>query len=176
MVITATGPDKIGIMSRITGVVTGHQANVESGRMTRLGSEFCVMMLVQVPDTKVTPLNDALKKIEGLTIIAHKTTPAPPKSEKTRQRVVKLTGADQIGTLNKISEYFEKNSINIDDMATFSDQAPFSASPIFRMQATVSVPTNFSAAKLEQDINELSERLGVDIWVESYKNAAGSNA
>jgi len=172
IVVTAAGPDKVGIMSKITGVVTSHQGNVESGRMTRLGGEFCVMMLVQVPDGKLTPLDDALKRIEGLTISTHKTTPTPPKPEKTRQRLVKLTGADSIGILNSICQYFEQNSINVEDMATFSDQAPFSATPIFRMQATVSVPTRFNAAIFEREIQELSDRLGIDIWVESYKNTS----
>lgn len=122
-------------------MVAGHQGNVESGRMTRLGTEFCVMMLAQVPEGKLNGLNEALKKIEGtdrillgiinnilslgLTIVTHKTSPSALKSEKTRQRVVNLHGADQIGTLNKITEYFEKNNINIDDMATFSGTQVF---------------------------------------------------
>lgn len=46
-------------------MVLSHQGNVESGRMTKLGGDFCVMMLVQVPEGKLSLLSESLKKIEG---------------------------------------------------------------------------------------------------------------
>lgn len=70
IVVNALGSDKPGIMAQLSGTVTKNGGNIESGRMTKLGSEFCVMMLVTAPPSTEAKLSEALKKIEG---IVHKT-------------------------------------------------------------------------------------------------------
>ena len=47
------------------------------------------------------------------------TTPPSSKHIGARQRVVKLSGTDQPGILNGITEYFAKHDINVDDMITY---------------------------------------------------------
>jgi len=50
IVFTLTGPDRIGIVESVTKMLLGHGANVESSRMTRLGGEFAMLMLVSMPE------------------------------------------------------------------------------------------------------------------------------
>jgi glycine cleavage system transcriptional repressor len=163
----------VGIVAQLSGVVTKNGGNIESGRMTKLGGEFCVMMLVTVPPSSEARLSDALRKIEGMSVGLKKTQPASSSSPKSavgvRQRVVKLSGTDQPGILNGITEYFAKNNITVDDMITYPESAPFSATPLFHMRAVVGVPAQYNTAKLESDIAEVGDRLGVDVWVESFK-------
>ena len=61
----------------------------------------------------------------GLSISTHKTDVKAGGGgggggERARQRVIKLSGSDAVGILSKISEYFEKNGINVEDMTTES--------------------------------------------------------
>ena len=48
-VLTLTGPDRIGIVDRVTGLLLDRGGNVETSRMARLGGEFAVLMLVSLP-------------------------------------------------------------------------------------------------------------------------------
>lgn len=60
--------------------------------------------------------------MEGVDVSLKKTqnpASATKSQHSTRQRVVKLSGTDQPGILNAITEYFAKNNINVDDMHTY---------------------------------------------------------
>jgi len=49
LVLTLTGPDRIGIVEKVTGLLLERGGNVETSRMARLGGEFAVLMLVSLP-------------------------------------------------------------------------------------------------------------------------------
>ena len=51
-VLTVTGPDRIGIVERVTGLLFEHGGNVETSRMARLGGEFAILMLVSMPEER----------------------------------------------------------------------------------------------------------------------------
>ena len=58
-VLTVTGPDRIGIVERVTGLLFERGANVETSRMARLGGEFAMLLLVAcrkagLPDSTAT--------------------------------------------------------------------------------------------------------------------------
>ena len=44
LVVTTVGPDRRGMVEKITDVMVNHQANIEESRMARLGGEFAVIM------------------------------------------------------------------------------------------------------------------------------------
>jgi glycine cleavage system transcriptional repressor len=51
LIISAVGSDRSGIVSEISGIITSHGGNVEESRMSRLGADFSIIMLVSVsPD------------------------------------------------------------------------------------------------------------------------------
>ena len=45
-VLTLTGPDRIGFVEKVTGLLLERGGNVETSRMARLGGEFAILMLV----------------------------------------------------------------------------------------------------------------------------------
>ena len=48
LIISAVGSDRPGIISELSGIITTHGGNVEESRMSRLGSDFAIIMLVSV--------------------------------------------------------------------------------------------------------------------------------
>ena len=50
IIIKGIGPDKPGIVSRISGMVTSNNGNIEESRMIRLGSEFSIIMMIAIPE------------------------------------------------------------------------------------------------------------------------------
>ena len=107
IIISAIGSDRPGIVSEISGVITSHGGNVEESRMSRLGSDFAIIMLVTVAPNWEESLEVALKSITELTI-----TTKPTKLLQVgdgRQFSINLNGADNEGIVKVLSKY--RNSL-----------------------------------------------------------------
>ena len=53
LVMTFVGPDQIGIVDRVTRMILEYDGNVEESRMTRLGGEFAMLLLISVPARQI---------------------------------------------------------------------------------------------------------------------------
>ena len=73
LIISAIGSDRSGIVSEISGIITSHGGNVEESRMSCLGSDFAIIMLVSVDPDWIESLEIALQSINELTIISKPT-------------------------------------------------------------------------------------------------------
>ncbi len=60
-ILTLTGPDRIGIVDKVTGLLLERGGNVETSRMARLGGEFAVLMLVSMPSERFADLEKGLE-------------------------------------------------------------------------------------------------------------------
>ena len=68
LIISAVGSDRPGIVSEISAVINSHGGNIEKSRMTRLGSDFTIIMLVMVDPKWEESLIVALQAIKELFI------------------------------------------------------------------------------------------------------------
>ncbi len=75
LVVTTVGPDRRGIVEKITEVIVSQQANIEESRMARLGGEFAVIMLLSLPGKKEEVLLAGLDTLKAynLTVITRPT-------------------------------------------------------------------------------------------------------
>lgn len=55
-VLALTGPDRMGIVDEVMGLLLERGGNVETSRMARLGGEFAVLMLVSMPSEEFSAL------------------------------------------------------------------------------------------------------------------------
>ena len=165
LIISAVGSDRPGIVSEISGVITSHGGNVEESRMSRLGSDFAIIMLVTVAPDWEESLEVALKSITELTI-----TTKPTKLTQVgdgRKYKIDLIGADYEGIVKVLSKYLAKKSINILEMETHISQAPISGTPLFNLNATVSIPSDVEEKGIQSDLSQIAQKLGVEIQLNS---------
>ena len=75
IVLSAIGNDRTGVVQDITKVVLSCGGNIEESRMTTLGAEFAVLMLVSGNWHTLSKLESALDKLtaSNLTISIRKT-------------------------------------------------------------------------------------------------------
>ena len=161
LIISAVGSDRPGIVSEISGVITSHGGNVEESRMSRLGSDFAIIMLVTVAPDWEESLEVALKSITELTITT-KPTKLPQVSD-GRQFRIDLSGADNEGIVKVLSKYLAEKSINILEMETHTSQAPVSGTPLFNLNAFVSIPNDVEEKLIQADLSQIAQDLGVEI-------------
>ena len=169
LIISAVGSDRPGIVSEISGVITSHGGNIEKSRMTRLGADFTIIMLVAVDPRWEESLVVALQAIKELSISTKGTEPNTViagencKDTAGENCQISLSGADNEGIVKVLSKYLEEKSINIIEMDTHISQAPISGSPLFNLNAAVSIPGEVDGRDIQSDLSQIAQDLGVEI-------------
>jgi glycine cleavage system transcriptional repressor len=171
LVITLAGPDRIGIVDRVTEIVLRHQGNIEESRMARLGGEFAMIMLISVPAESTPKLKEDLSDFEkdGFQILTRKTVADSEKFRGWLPYCVRVQGADHEGIINSMTHDFAARGINIESLTTGSFQAPMSGTCIFSMEAIVYLPPDFPVHEWKKEFMAIAESVNVDAEVVPYK-------
>ena len=165
LIITAIGSDRPGIVSELSGIITTHGGNVEESRMSRLGSDFAIIMLVSVSTDWEESLEVALQSINDLTI-STKLTQIQEIGDNKKYKI-DLNGADNEGIVKVLSKYLAEKSINVLEMETHISHAPISGTPLFNLNASVSVPNDVEETVIQSDLSQIAQKLGVEIQLNS---------
>jgi len=166
VVLTLTGHDRIGIVEEITDVFVKHGGNVETSRMTRLGGEFAMLALVSLAGQELAAFEMELQKLrnEGFQITLLQTEDDHAKKYAGwLPYVIEVLGADHDGIIHEIAHHLAKQGINIEDMETTTAPAPMSGTLLFTMKATVLVPPNLAFHKWSDALDEIGDKLNVNI-------------
>ena len=149
IIIKGIGPDKPGIVSRISGIVVSNNANIEESRMIRLGSEFSIIMLISIPDDSQDNLSAQLESIEGIKF--YLTPTRKLSSYEYPNYIISISGADNEGIVHSVTDSISSLGINIIEVITDTENAPVTGTTLFHMVSKI---------YLRKDkINELSEKL-----------------
>ena len=171
IVLTLTGRDKIGIVDNVTSLIVKRGGNVESSRMTRLGGEFAMLMLVTVSDEEFSNLDQDFQQLrgEGYQVTLLQTESDSKKYAGWLPYEIEVTGADHEGIIHEISHHLATQSINIENMDTSSAPAPMSGTPLFTMKGVVLVPPHLNFHVLSDELEEIGDKLNVNVKVEMVK-------
>lgn len=166
IVLTLTGPDRVGVVEEVTSAVLGLGGNVTTSRMVRLGGEFAALMLVTVPQDRLSEVDSAFAQLtgEGYRIVSTATKPAEPRAGWVAYAVT-VAGADHEGIVHGIAATMADAGINIESVETDVVEAPVTGSPLFTMNATVLVPPQLAEAEWTASLLDAGARSGVDVTV-----------
>jgi glycine cleavage system transcriptional repressor len=172
IVLTFTGHDRIGIVETVTEILVKHSGNVESSRMARLGGEFAMLVLVNLPGRELDDLEEDFQALrsEGYQIDVLRTE--DKHAEKYRGWLpyeIEVLGADHEGIIHEIARHLSQQGINIETLDTGTISAPMSGTPLFTMKAIVLVPPQLAFNKWSDALAEIGDRLNVSITVAMVK-------
>lgn len=167
-VLTLTGPDRIGIVDEVTGLLYRRGGNVENSRMARLGGEFAVLMLVSMPTEQFERLSDGLETLmtQGYKV----TTTEAGRPDATSHpgwlpQRIEVQGADHEGIIHEVAHYLSELGINIESADSESVPAPTSGAPLFSMTARVLIPPALAGSNWKAGLESIGTRLNLDILV-----------
>ena len=168
IVFTLSGTDRVGIVDEITSSLLELGGNIETSRMTRLGGEFAVLMLVSLPADK----GDALQKtVVDLTARGYKVTTTPTREDNTLTHSgwlpyrIEVHGADHEGIVHKIAHTLAQKGISIETMDTGNTRAPNSGILLFTMNALVLVPPGLNEEIWRTELEDSAHEQHVDLTV-----------
>ena len=171
IVLSALGTDRPGVVTDISRSILDCRGNIEESRMTSLGSEFAVLMLISGnwhTPAKLEKALDDLSKAHNLNISLKKTG-ARNDHEDCIPYGVDVICLDQSGIVFNLSEFFASRKIEISDLLTRRYAAPHTGAPMFSVQMAVSIPASAPIGQLREDFHELCEQLNLDSILEPVK-------
>lgn len=164
LVVTAVGPDRPGIASDFTGHVHAAGANLADSRMVNLRGHFALVALVEGDAGALEGLKGRLRQAApslGLTFEFS----GSPKAD-ARKGVpfrLKTYSMDQPGIVHKITTFLREQHINVEELETRLESAPFMGTPVFTMEIVILVPQGASVKALRHSLEELAEGLNCDV-------------
>jgi glycine cleavage system transcriptional repressor len=165
LVVTAVGPDRPGLASELSGHVHAAGANLADSRMINLRGQFALVALVEGPSEVLESVKKRLKEAAssmGLTI----ETSAAPKTAGARAGVpfrLKTYSMDQPGIVHKITSYLREHGVNVEELETRLESAPFMGTPVFTMEIVMLVPPGVAVSSLRRALEDLGDTLNCDV-------------
>ena len=164
LIITATGPDRPGIVGELTGLLHTAAGNILDSRMVNLRGEFAMLILLEADERAAESirktLNSSGEKM-GLRLTISELHRGPRMSGLPFR--LKTYSLDQPGIVAKLSQVLRTFGVNIEELSARQESAPFDGSPLFLTEMRLTVPPTVTLGKLRTELEAVGAALNCDI-------------
>jgi glycine cleavage system transcriptional repressor len=168
LVITAVGTDRPGLIRDLAKAIADLGCNVSDARMSVLGSEFSLMMLVSGSWNAIAKLESqaaALGKKVDLVLNAYRTEGRAPR-EDVMAYVVDMATLDRPGIIAEVTDFFASRNINIDEMSSWSYSAIHTGAPMLSLSMNIGIPADVHIGRLRDEFTDFCDALNLDATLE----------
>jgi len=165
LILTAVGPDQVGLVEKVSEFIARHGCNIEDSKMAVFCGEFALIILITGAPPSLVALANTQHQLAvetGLSI-SIKTPSARKPTEALLPYKLTASCMDHPGIVHKLSRVLSGFGINIESMETKTYAAPVSGTPIFRLDAFISVPTKTDINLLRERFAEIQKEENIDI-------------
>jgi glycine cleavage system transcriptional repressor len=167
LVVTAIGPDRKGLVGELTGHIHRAGANLADSRMVNLEGQFALLMLLEGDAAVIERARQEIREAApslGLSITyAEQPRPSAIEAKPSAHFRLKTYSMDQLGIVHRVTKFLQEQGINIEELETKLDSAPFAGTDMFTMEILMSAPPTISAKALKEGLTALSDALSCDI-------------
>ncbi|MDX1452235.1 MAG: glycine cleavage system protein R [Oleiphilaceae bacterium] len=170
LVISSVGTDRPGIVNELAKACSSNHCNIVDSRMTVLGGEFAVIMMVSGNWDNIAKLESTLpalsQALELTTTIKHtKERSAAPGLAYS----VNVVALDNPGIVHEIAQFFSTQNINIDDLHTGTYCAPHTGTQMFNLSMTIRLSADTHIASLREEFMDFCDDLNLDAVIEPIR-------
>ena len=151
LVLSATEPDRSGLLAELTGFIAECGCNVEDSRLAVLGGYAGIMILLSGTPEALQAVEQGLEELRARTGIR-----AVPRRVRSRQvepadassrLEVQASAIDHEGIIHALAETVRRHGGNIVELESATEAAPMSGEPLFRLRMTVWSPPDGDAGE-----------------------------
>jgi glycine cleavage system transcriptional repressor len=168
VVLTAVGRDHPGLVHDLASLIREAGANIEDSRMAIRGGEFAMILLISGSPGAIERTKEIGERMErelGLRCILKETSAAPAPSDYLPYRI-EVDGADRPGIVEAITSILARRGVNVASLESRLSHAPFSATPMFVLEASLQVPSKTVLAELRHELTAACEEENLDFRLE----------
>jgi glycine cleavage system transcriptional repressor len=164
LVITALCKDRPGIVDALSDALFGFKLNIEDSRMSVLGGEFAILLLVGGDEVDISAAEEqceALGRQLDMQVMCKRTRSSPSSEPRTRYDI-EVVAIDNPGIVHQLASFFSSREINIQDLVTERYAAAHTATPMFAVNMSVSIPDNVDVDGLRDAFLNQCDELNLD--------------
>lgn len=172
LVISALAADRPGIVDQLAKAAKENACSIMDSRMTVMGGEFAVLMMVSGDETAISQMEAQIPKLSetlDLTCITRRTE-VKSSIQKLLPYKVEVIALDNLGIVHEIANFFAAQSINIENMDTETYSAPHTGSPMFSVSMVVEIPSSVTISSLKDQFNDFCDDRNLDGALEPARN------
>ncbi|MEE8094067.1 MAG: ACT domain-containing protein [Gammaproteobacteria bacterium] len=173
MVISAVGGDRTGVVQDLTRIILDCGGSIRESRMTGLGAEFAMLLLVSGNWHTVSRMEQNLAKfgeLNGLTIQLKRTEPKKF-GKKLLPYAIDVVCLDEPGIVHHLAGFFAERNIEIGEVTTRSYPAAHTGTAMFSVQMFINIPAGLHISGLREEFMEFCDQLNLDAILEPVKNS-----
>lgn len=165
LVFTFLGPDRPGLVERLSDEVAQHGGNWLESRMIELAGQFAGIARVALPAAQAESLEAALQALaqEGLVVNVQSGEGPGQAGRGGSSHKLHVLGPDRPGIVREISGALKQRQINVSEMSSNVSSAPMSGEALFEAHIAVDLPAGVALDELEEQLDDIAEKLAVDI-------------
>jgi glycine cleavage system transcriptional repressor len=178
LILTAVGPDQVGLVEKISEFIARHSSNIEDSKMAVFCGEFALIILISGEGGNLHKIANHYRELEietGLAI-AIKTPISRKPAESFLPYTLTASCMDHPGIVYQLSGILSSLGINIESMETKTYAAPVSGTPIFRLEANISIPTRININSLRERFAAIQKEENIDIELSLVHGGATKTA
>jgi glycine cleavage system regulatory protein len=169
VIVSVVGPDRPGLVEGLSSAIAAAGGNWEGSRMLRLGGQFAGMVQVALEEPAEAALErlaSALGELDraGLRTALHRAGVGSEASTEGggRSYELEVVGQDRQGIVSAISGLLARLGVNVVELATDCEAAPWSGERHFRTRALL----HCGEEPGEAELREAVEAIAIDLAVE----------
>ncbi len=170
--ISAIGDDRIGLVHDLSKVVADCGGSISESRMTALGNEFALLMLVAGNWHSIARIETELGKLaeaSGLTIQLRRTAERATREDMVPYSI-DVVCIDQAGIVSGLAGFFASRGIDIGDLSTRGYAAAHTGAQMFSAFMVINVPTRIHVGALREEFMDFCDQMNLDAILEPVKN------
>jgi glycine cleavage system regulatory protein len=164
LVLTFIGPDRPGLVNTISVTIANAGGSWLESRLAQLAGQFAGIVLVRVPANAAASLTAALAALraEGLSVTITEGCEAAPPQE-YEALTLEVLGHDRPGIVRDVTQTLRKLGVNIEELSSSIESAPFTGEDMFRAAIKVSVPSHVPLEDVRRSLEQLADEIMVDV-------------
>jgi len=170
--ISAIGDDRIGLVHDLSKVVADCGGSISESRMTALGSDFAMLLLVAGNWHSIARIETDLGKLaetSGITIQVRRTVQRPVREDMVPYSV-DVVCIDQAGIVSGLSGFFAARDIDIGELSTRGYAAAHTGAQMFSVYMVINVPSRIHVGALREEFMDFCDQMNLDAILEPVKS------
>jgi glycine cleavage system transcriptional repressor len=145
--------------------------NLVDARLATVGRDVSVLALALGSWDAVAKLESSLGRLEreeGYRLVVYRTSAKALQSD-LLPYIVEVVAADKPGILFQLADFFDRQGITIESLASSRYRAMQTGADMFSAQITIGIPSSMHIAALRDDFLEFCDHLNLDAIMDPMK-------
>jgi len=167
LVITIISDDKPGIVESLANTIKKHKGNWLESRMLSVAGKFAGILQVSTDSENLEALKRSLMALsnDDLKIIVE-TSKNPSIGINDQRLAFSIVGNDRPGIIHDVTQALAARKINLEELSSQCTSMPHVGTPLFEATGIVRIPENIDFIEFENQLDQISELLAIDIQLE----------